>query len=93
MMLTRATIQLVSSAKVQVDGIKGQIVVAMGTNLGKTLLGLQEPFNELRGAVHSFEHAGDEIPLVLTYHPDHLLKNPLDKIKTWQDLILARSLI
>jgi hypothetical protein len=93
MMLTRATIQLVSSAKVQVDGIKGQIVVAMGANLGKTLLGLQEPFNELRGAVHSFEHAGDEIPVVLTYHPDHLLKNPLDKIKTWQDLILARSLI
>ncbi|MEY3950808.1 MAG: hypothetical protein RJB21_566, partial [Pseudomonadota bacterium] len=92
-MLTRATIQLVNSAEVQVDGIKGQIVVAMGSGLGKTLLGLQEPFNELRGAVHSFEQAGDEIPVVLTYHPDHLLKNPLDKIKTWQDLLLARSLI
>lgn len=93
LMLTRATIQLVSSSKVQVDGIKGRVVVAMGANLGKTLLGLQEPFNELRGAVHSFEYAGDEIPAVLTYHPDHLLKNPLDKIKAWQDLILARSLI
>ena len=93
LMLTRATIQLVSSSKVQLGGIKGQVVVAMGANLGKTLLGLQEPFNELRGAVHSFELAGDEIPVVLTYHPDHLLKNPLDKVKTWQDLILARSLV
>ncbi|MFM8152467.1 MAG: hypothetical protein ACKN8Y_03815, partial [Polynucleobacter victoriensis] len=69
------------------------VVVAMGATLGKTLLGLSEPFNELRGAVHSLEQSGNEVPVVLTYHPDHLLKNPLDKIKTWQDLILARSLV
>jgi DNA polymerase III psi subunit len=93
LMLSRATVQVVSSSKVQVEGVKGQVVVAMGATLGKTLLGLSEPFNELRGAVHSLEQGGNEVPVVLTYHPDHLLKNPLDKIKTWQDLILARSLV
>lgn len=93
LMLSRINIQLISASKVKSESIKGQVMVAMGSALGKTLLGLQEPFNELRGAVHSFDQAGDEIPVVLTYHPDHLLKNPLDKIKTWQDLILARSLI
>lgn len=93
LMLSRTNIQLISASKVKSESIKGQVMVAMGSALGKTLLGLQEPFNELRGAVHSFDQAGDEIPVVLTYHPDHLLKNPLDKIKTWQDLILARSLI
>ncbi len=93
LMLTRTTIQLVHSSRVQSESIKGQVIVAMGSGLGKSLLGLQEPFNELRGAVHSFDQGGDEIPVVLTYHPDDLLKNPLDKIKTWQDLILARSLI
>jgi DNA polymerase III psi subunit len=93
LMLSRTNIQLISASKVKSESIKGQVIVAMGSALGKTLLGLQEPFNELRGAVHSFDQAGDEIPVVLTYHPDHLLKNPLDKIKTWQDLILARSLI
>lgn len=93
LMLSRTNIQLISASKVKFESIKGQVMVAMGSALGKTLLGLQEPFNELRGAVHSFDQAGDEIPVVLTYHPDHLLKNPLDKIKTWQDLILARSLI
>ncbi len=93
LMLSRAEVQVVSSSKVQVEGVKGQVVVAMGATLGKTLLDLPEPFNELRGAVHSLEHGGNEVPVVLTYHPDHLLKNPLDKIKTWQDLILARSLV
>ena len=93
LMLTRSTIQLVNSSRVQSESIKGQVIVAMGSGLGKSLLGLQEPFNELRGAVHSFDQGGDEIPVVLTYHPNDLLKNPLDKIKTWQDLILARSLI
>lgn len=93
LMLSRTNIQLISASKVKSESIKGQVMVAMGSAIGKTLLGLQEPFNELRGAVHSFDQAGDEIPVVLTYHPDHLLKNPLDKIKTWQDLILARSLI
>jgi len=93
LMLARSTIQLVNSSRVQSESIKGQVIVAMGSGLGKSLLALQEPFNELRGAVHSFDQGGDEIPVVLTYHPDDLLKNPLDKIKTWQDLILARSLI
>ena len=93
LMLTRSAIQLMSSSKAQSESIKGQVIVAMGSGLGKSLLALQEPFNELRGAVHSFDQGGDEIPVVLTYHPDDLLKNPLDKIKAWQDLILARSLI
>ncbi len=93
LMLSRAEVQVVSSSKVQVEGVKGQVVVAMGATLGKTLLDLPEPFNELRGAVHSLEQGGNEVPVVLTYHPDHLLKNPLDKIKAWQDLILARSLV
>ena len=93
LMLSRANIQLLTSSKAQSEAIRGQVLVAMGASLGKALLGLQEPFNELRGAVHSFERAGEEIPVVLTYHPDDLLKNPLDKVKTWQDLLLARSLI
>lgn len=93
LMLSRSEVQVVSGSKVQVEGVKGQVVVAMGATLGKTLLDLPEPFNELRGAVHSLEQGGNEVPVVLTYHPDHLLKNPLDKIKAWQDLILARSLV
>jgi len=93
LMLTRAQIQIISSAEALSGKASGHVILAMGSDLGKKLLQLQEPFEELRGAVHSLEQGDTEWPVVLTYHPEHLLKRSVDKSKTWQDLILARSLI
>ncbi len=93
LMLSRNTIQLLSSAEALAGKVNGQVVIAMGSQMGRQLLQLDDGFEELRGAVHSLEQAEDELPLVLTYHPEHLLKKPSDKAKTWQDLLLARSLI
>jgi DNA polymerase len=28
--------------------------------------------------------------MVVTYHPAYLLRNPADKAKAWEDLVLAR---
>lgn len=93
LMLSRNTIQLLSSSEALAGKVNGQVVIAMGSQMGRQLLQLDDGFEELRGAVHSLEQAEDELPLVLTYHPEHLLKKPSDKAKTWQDLLLARSLI
>ncbi len=93
LMLSRNTIQLLSSKEALAGKVTGQVVIAMGSQMGRTLLQMDDGFEELRGAVHSLEHAGDELPVVLTYHPEHLLNKPGDKAKTWQDLLLARSLI
>ncbi len=93
LMLSRNTIQLLSSKEALAGKVTGQVVIAMGSQMGRTLLQMDDGFEELRGAVHSLEHAEDELPVVLTYHPEHLLSKPSDKAKTWQDLLLARSLI
>ncbi len=93
LMLSRNTIQLLSSADALAGKVKGQVVIAMGQEMGRQLLQMDDGFEELRGTVHSLEQAEDELPLVLTYHPEHLLNKPSDKAKTWQDLLLARSLI
>jgi hypothetical protein len=93
LMLSRNTIQLLSSKEALAGKVSGQVVVAMGSQMSRTLLQMDDGFEELRGAVHSLEHAEDELPVVLTYHPEHLLSKPSDKAKTWQDLLLARSLI
>jgi DNA polymerase III psi subunit len=93
LMLSRNTIQLLSSAEALAGKVNGQVVIAMGSQMGRQLLQMDDGFEELRGAVHSLEQAENELPLVLTYHPEHLLKKPSDKAKTWQDLLLARSLI
>ena len=93
LMLNRNTIQLLNSSEALAGKVNGQVVIAMGSEMGRQLLQMDDGFEELRGAVHSLEQAEDELPLVLTYHPEHLLKKPSDKAKTWQDLLLARSLI
>jgi DNA polymerase III psi subunit len=93
LMLSRNSIQMLSSKEALAGKVTGQVVIAMGSQMGRTLLQMDDGFEELRGAVHSLEQAGDELPVVLTYHPEHLLSKPSDKAKTWQDLLLARSLI
>jgi uracil-DNA glycosylase len=40
---------------------------------------------DLRGRVHRY----GGVPLVVTYHPAYLLRNPLDKAKAWADWCLA----
>jgi|GEM_PF-715225 len=93
LMLSRDQIQILTSSEVLAGKATGQVIMAMGSDMGKKLLQMTEPFEELRATVHSLEAAEMEWPIVLTYHPEHLLKRSLDKSKTWQDLILARSLI
>jgi uracil-DNA glycosylase len=34
-------------------------------------------------------HDYQGIPLIVTFHPAYLLRSPLEKAKTWQDLRLA----
>lgn len=92
-MLKRADIQLINSSEALAGKASGQVVIAMGAELGRILLQLQEPFDELRGSVHSLEINGDELPVILTYHPKHLLSKPADKACAWQDLLLASSLV
>jgi DNA polymerase III psi subunit len=93
LMLSKDQIQILTSSEVLAGKATGQVIMAMGSDMGKKLLQMTEPFEELRATVHSLEAAEMEWPIVLTYHPEHLLKRPMDKSKTWQDLILARSLI
>jgi DNA polymerase len=39
----------------------------------------------LRGKLHDYRG----IPLLVTYHPAYLLRSPMEKAKTWQDLCFA----
>ena len=92
LMLTPDDIELLTYEQAKNQSVNGQVVVAMGQRMGQDLLGESDPFEELRGAVHALEVAGQEVPVILTYDPDYLLKKPADKAKVWQDLLLAKSL-
>ena len=65
--------------------VQPAIILAMGRFAVQSLLQTQEPIGRLRGRVHQV--AG--VPVVVTYHPAYLLRNPADKAKAWEDLCLA----
>lgn len=69
----------------QVQLVQPKIIVAMGRFAVHSLLRSTEPIGRLRGRVHAFQG----VPLIVTYHPAYLLRNPEDKARAWDDLCLA----
>jgi DNA polymerase len=76
----------------QIALIKPKVILALGGTAGESLLNAlnaRKSLTELRGKVHRL--AG--IPLVVTYHPAALLRNPHWKKPTWDDVRIARQLL
>jgi uracil-DNA glycosylase len=69
--------------------VQPRIILAMGRFAIQQLLGSDEAVGRLRGRVHAYQG----VPLVVTYHPAYLLRQPSDKAKAWEDLCLAASLL
>jgi uracil-DNA glycosylase family 4 len=69
----------------QIQLVQPKIIVAMGRFAVHSLLRSTEPIGRLRGKVHAYLG----VPLIVTYHPAYLLRNPQDKAKAWDDLCLA----
>jgi DNA polymerase len=75
----------------QVDHVRPKIIIALGRFAAQSLLKTIRPIGSLRGEVHRYADTG--IPLIVTYHPAYLLRNPVDKREAWRDLCLARKLV
>jgi uracil-DNA glycosylase family 4 len=69
----------------QLQLVQPRIILAMGRFAVQSLLRSDEPIGRLRGRVHQYQG----VPLIVTYHPAYLLRNPEDKSKAWDDLCLA----
>ena len=78
--------------------IEPEVVVALGAPAAKTLLGTAQSIGKLRGRFHDFYPSGTSgrgpsIPLMPTYHPAYLLRNPSEKSKTWEDIQMVMTLL
>jgi len=75
----------------QIDLVQPEVIVAMGRFAAQVLLDSDQSLGQLRGRPHNFGE--NPVPVVVTYHPAYLLRSPAAKSKTWDDLLLARSLL
>jgi uracil-DNA glycosylase family 4 len=75
----------------QIALIRPEVIVALGKTAAVSLLGLPADTSlaSLRGEARDF--AG--VPLIITYHPAYLLRQPADKAKVWRDLCMAKGII
>jgi uracil-DNA glycosylase len=71
----------------QIDVIRPEILVALGSTAATYLLGGKSSLSSLRGRLH--EARGSK--LIVTYHPAYLLRDPRQKKKAWADLQIAMS--
>ena len=73
----------------QLELVRPRAIFAVGTFAAQALLATTTPIGRLRGTVHSYR----DIPLVPTYHPAALLRNPAWIRPVWEDLQRLRSLV
>lgn len=75
--------------KRQIELVSPQVLLTVGSFAAQLLTGTQTALGKLRGTVHSYHG----VPLIVTYHPAALLRNPGWSRPTWDDLQLLRQVM
>ncbi len=73
--------------KAQLAAIRPRMIVCLGKFAAQTLLRSDAPISRMRGRFQAYEG----IPLMPTFHPAFLLRNPAAKREVWADLQLVMS--
>ncbi len=74
--------------KRQIELIGPKLILGLGRVAAQNLLGKQAPLSRLRGELHSF----NGVPMMVTFHPAALLRNPDWKRPVWEDVQRLRKL-
>jgi len=73
----------------QIELVKPAVILAMGGTAAQTLLNTKQSLGALRNQIHRLRG----IPVIVTYHPAALLRNPNWKRPTWHDVSIASRLL
>jgi uracil-DNA glycosylase len=68
--------------KQQLELIQPELIITLGRFAAQELLKTTEPIGKLRGRWHEYQG----IPLMPTFHPAYLLRNPSGKRPVWEDM-------
>lgn len=66
----------------QIDIIKPKVIIALGRFAAQKLTNSKVRISRLRGNFHTY----NGIPVMPTFHPAYLMRNPKDKWLTWDDV-------
>lgn len=66
----------------QLEALRPRVICALGSFAAQALLKTETPISVLRGRFHLYQG----IPVMPTYHPAYLLRNPGAKKQVWEDV-------
>jgi DNA polymerase len=66
----------------QIELIRPKVIVALGATALRALLDIQIGITKMRGHWYTFR----DIPIMPTFHPAYLLRNPASKKEVWEDM-------
>ncbi len=66
----------------QLELVRPKFLCCLGATAGALVLGKKMPLNKMRGTFHEFKG----IPVLVTFHPAALLRNPEWKKDVWDDM-------
>lgn len=72
----------------QIELVQPKVILCLGLTAAQNLLGVTDSLGRLRGRVLKYEG----VPVMITYHPAALLRNPHWKRPTWEDVQAVRKL-
>ncbi len=75
--------------KGQIELVAPEVLLAVGSFAAQSLTGTTGPLGKLRGRLYSYRG----VPLIVTYHPAALLRNPGWNRLCWDDLQLLRQVL
>ncbi len=73
----------------QLTLLKPEAILCVGRFAGRKLSGRETSMNQMRGEVYSY----NGIPVVVTYHPSAVLRNPDLRRPVWDDLQLISNVL
>lgn len=73
----------------QIRTVAPRLILALGRFAGQFLLGGVFPLHQMRNKTHEYHGT----PVVVTYHPAYLLRNPINKKKAYLDLLRTKMLL
>jgi DNA polymerase len=71
----------------QIDSVRPRVICALGATAAETILASRESMGRLRGRWYEFRG----VPVMVTFHPAFLLRDPSRKAETWADLKLIQA--
>ena len=76
----------------QIALVNPRTILVLGRVAAQAVLSTDSSLQSLRGRPLSFDAAGRQIPVVVSYHPAYLLRRPAEKAAAWEDLQRARAI-